>query len=490
MGRRRADRVSGTSAALLPMLPILAPLLVCVGACSHAWDALEPVSSTSSGASSAGSGGGGTSTGSGGGAASTTATGASSSSAGGAGSGGGTTSSSGAGGGGPVHCAGTNLLSWDFTDDQPEIFDRDAEAALMGGHGFINLPANASSYDGGAFTTKRAYDLRGDRVFIEVTQVPNQGQGTYGGLELDYDNGDDLFLGVYGGKLECGFDHDNNESLPMQQAYDPVAHRWWQLREDQGTIHCETSPDGATWSDAGSFDVGPSQLAVPSAVRVQLYAETPNAKSMPGAFAFDNLNGATPSTGSWCKASSYTDDFDDLPSVPGPAWDRSYANNGDSYDQMGDTLNLHWGSNDSSNLGYASTVAYDLTGERVTVEILQLPSPSPGDTYFSIGNADQLDVYWVANQGGFKCGYENTGGSHTIWQGLAPALPAWIGLRESGGKIYCEILEGGTWKSYGSIGGVVDATAVDVFLGAYAYSGSMPQDSVSVFDGYNQAPVP
>ncbi len=56
----------------------------------------------------------------------------------------------------------------------------------------------------------------------------------------------------------------------MDQMYDPIQHRFWQIREDDGVIHRETSPDGATWSDAGTYSLGPSQLPEPSHMRVKI----------------------------------------------------------------------------------------------------------------------------------------------------------------------------------------------------------------------------
>ena len=30
--------------------------------------------------------------------------------------------------------------------------------------------------------------------------------------------------------------------------YDPVAHRWWQIRDEASTLYLETSPDGVDWT--------------------------------------------------------------------------------------------------------------------------------------------------------------------------------------------------------------------------------------------------
>lgn len=468
-----------------------------VSACSHAWDSLEPSGSSSSlGSGGGGAAGSSSSSGTGGASSSSSSSsgtggGASSSSSSGAGgSASSSTSSSGSGGGAPTHCGGTDVLSWDFAVDQPDIFYRDSETDVTGGEGVITLPPTTGN--GGAwadFSTSRRYDLRGDRVYVEVTQVPNQPAGAWGGLLIDYDNGDDLFLDVYKGELECGFDRGGNESLPAKITYDPIAHRYWQIREDQGTIHCETSPDGSSWSEFGAYDLGPSLLGAPAAIRVQLYAATPDQVAMPGAIHFDNLNGGGPATGGWCPAQSYTDPFADAAKLPGPAWLRSYDYGGASYDQGGDQLNFR-ATDAQSGTGYQSSVSYDLTGQRLAIQVVALPTDPHLGLYFGEGNNDSFEVYWDINPDGASCQYDDAGNNHTIWQGLPLTLPAWISLRESGGKTYCEVLEDGAWKPYGAVSGVVDPTHVDVFMGLYANQGLPSGNYVGSFDDYNLPPVP
>jgi hypothetical protein len=450
MGVRGARSVTGAVAALL------AAGLLSAGACSHAWDALEPLSS----AGSTGSAATGTGTGGGSGAAGT--------------------------GGGTTQCGGTNLLSWDFSAPQPDVFYTDDGATLVGGEGVITLPPTTSDSATVEWDTYRLYDLRGDHVSIEVNQVPAQTQGTIAGLDLRYDNGDDVFFGVTQGQLECGFDHDDQQSLPMASPYDPTTQRYWQIRESAGTIYCETSQDGTTWVPAGSFDVVESELAAPSGLRVAITATTPADVEAPGVFDVDDLNGGLPPAGVWCPALSYTDDFPAAGPVPGPAWDRSYTNDStDSYDQMGGTLNLHFGADSSSGVGYGSSVAYDMTGERVSVQVLALPTLADGTVFLFTSNDDNTYVFWHMSADGFSCGYVANGDYPTIWQGQAPALPAWVGLRESGGSVYCEIYQSGSWQSYGSVEGAIDTTRADVYLGAAEIS---PGSYLGVLGNYNLAP--
>lgn len=474
MGSRGGRSGTGMAVALLVVAPAA---LAVTGACNHAWDALEPLSSTGGAGPAATVGSTGT-----GGAAATAGTGgaAMTSSSGGTG---------GTGGSAPVHCGGTNILSSNFSAAQPDVFASDSQFTVGGGKGTITLPANSSGGLEADTTTMRLYDLTGDHVSLEVTAVPDQTVDTYAVIFLNYDSGDDLFFGLNKGKLGCGFDHDGNQSVPGTTAYDAAAARYWQIRESQGTIYCEISPDGATWTAAGSFDVAQSELASPTGVRVEISASTPSGASAPGVFEFTNLNGGGPATGVWCPALSYTDSFPASGPVPGPAWDRSYTGEKtDSYDQTGGTLNFHFGADSSSSLAYESSVAYDMTGERVSIQVLQLPTMAQGVVYLDVSNDGGTDVYWNMDSDGFSCAYDSDGSNPTIWQGEAPALPAWIGLRESGGAVYCEIYENGAWKSYGSIGGTMDTKRADVLIGTFENSNSTPGNYEAVLAGYNLGP--
>lgn len=457
MGERRAIIAAVACAAALAH----------AGACSHAWDALDPTGGASAG------GAGTTTTSAHGG------RGGSSSSS---------SSSSGSGGALPGRCGGTDILSWDFSTDQVDLWDRDPEFHLSGGEGVLSPPANASTKSWAAVYTPRRYDLRGDRVYLHVLEVPNQSAGAWGGILINYDNDDDLFLQAWNGELGCGFDRGGNEVIPSKVPYDPDEHRFWQLREDQGTIFCETSKDGASWTSIGSFEIGASLLPVPSAIQVVIYSGTPDHVGAPGNFRFDDLNGGGPATGGWCRAQSYTDDFNAGSDLPPPAWLRSYDYNGASYDHTGEQLNFHV-SNSDSGAGYQSSVSYDITGQRIAIEVLAVPDDANAGVYFGEGNNDDFEVYWDMSVDGIRCAYDDNDQSHTIWQGQPLSVPTWVGLREAGGKTYCEIFENGAWKSYGSAAVPVDPTHVDVYFGIWADLLNDAGSYLGSFDKYNLAAV-
>jgi hypothetical protein len=359
---------------------------------------------------------------------------------------------------------------------------------LMGGHGVFTPDANSSNWSGGELKSERLYDLRGDEVSIHVLQVPNQPAGGVGDFELDYDNGDDLFMSVYGGNMKCGYDRGGVEHLAAKATYDPVTHAYWKLREDQGTIYCETSTDGSTWTPFGSFNLAGGLLAPASALRLLAYAGVPAMTATPGQFVIDDLHGG-PLPASWCPITSYTDGFADMPNLPGPNWDRSWTDQStDSFDQQGDQLNFHFGTDVGSSAGYQSSVAYDLTGQRTTLQFIKIHPAGMTGQFFAVGNDDNHDIYWEFKSGKLTCSYDNDNGNFDLWTTNTPTLPLWLGIRESGGLSYCEVYEGGMWKTKASIANPMDVTAADVVIGTFTWGNAPVGADVASVDGLNLGP--
>lgn len=169
-----------------------------------------------------------------------------------------------------VPCGGTShLLTDDFDDGvfDPATWGNAFAAgtstyAETGGRFVVTVPAGEGSYAG--YESTDAYDLREDRAFVEVARVPVQSvallqvfatPGTTLGLAVEYERG--ILLAR---KRESGL------TVLADLPYDPVAHRWWQVREKAGVVYFETSPDGAAWTTfhqmATPFDLSASYLTL------------------------------------------------------------------------------------------------------------------------------------------------------------------------------------------------------------------------------------
>src|SRR5262249_52041498 len=127
------------------------------------------------------------------------------------------------------------------------------------------------------------------RVSIEVPTVPNQSATASASLELDYDGGDTIYIRESKGLLYCGYQQAISSETSV--SYDATAHLYWQLREAAGTIFCEASPGGKTWSMFGSFDYALQGLAPPALVRVLMIGQAAANTSAPGSVQVAALNG-------------------------------------------------------------------------------------------------------------------------------------------------------------------------------------------------------
>jgi hypothetical protein len=212
-----------------------------------------------------------------------------------------TTTASGDGGAGDgapidvtlVPCGGTShLLLDDFEDGvfDPGLwgnaFVTGATAyAEIGGRFVVTVPAGENGFSG--YETTNAYDLEDDRIFVEVAEAPPFGSaiaifqvfgttGTSLGLAFEYDRGDLIVRRRNMGML----------TVLATTLYNPIAHRWWQIREKAGTVYFETSPDGAGWVQ---FHQMPRPFPL-GAAYFNLSAGA-NSSGADASARFDNVNG-------------------------------------------------------------------------------------------------------------------------------------------------------------------------------------------------------
>jgi hypothetical protein len=153
------------------------------------------------------------------------------------------------------------------------------------------IQADASAVGAGEYLRSVVgYSLIGSSVFVEVPTLPgtNVDGDVYAWLKFFLDTNNEIALFWEEGTLYfreriAGVNSETN------LAYDPVAHRWWRIRETGGNVQWHTSPDGTAWTQRRSkaagrtWDLGAVELGAwrTGSAPTPLYAE------------FDNLN-ATP----------------------------------------------------------------------------------------------------------------------------------------------------------------------------------------------------
>ena len=142
------------------------------------------------------------------------------------------------------------------------------------------------------YYSKNLYDLTDSCITIEVVQVLNLVPGTFTFLSAGPDDGNRVELGVDKGQLSARLWLSGGITVLAACPYDPVAHRWWRLRENSGTTWWEVSPDGERWVVLISKATTPMNL---TACMLKFGAGTYQSVAAPGFAIFDSFN--TPSAG-------------------------------------------------------------------------------------------------------------------------------------------------------------------------------------------------
>jgi len=150
---------------------------------------------------------------------------------------------------------------------------------------------NRSSANYVGYYSKNLYDLTDSSVTLEVVQVLNQVPGTDTFLGAGPDDSNRVMIVVNTGLIRAGYWLTGAFTTLTTCPYEPVAHRWWRLRESRGTTWWEVSADGERWTVLFSRA---NPLSLASCV-LTIGAGTYQPVVNPGFAIFDSFN--SPSAG-------------------------------------------------------------------------------------------------------------------------------------------------------------------------------------------------
>jgi hypothetical protein len=146
----------------------------------------------------------------------------------------------------------------------------------------IRLPSSTSSTYAG-YTAKGTYDLTGSRIWIELVQAPRTGQAR---LRAYLSEGNELSIGLVDGVFRCEQQVGGAYTVFLVIPYDPESQRWLQIRELNGIVYWEVSPDGWAWTTLYSSPAPFALTAISPGIFTGTYQPAPS----PGFAIFDNLN--------------------------------------------------------------------------------------------------------------------------------------------------------------------------------------------------------
>lgn len=130
------------------------------------------------------------------------------------------------------------------------------------------------------------YDLRECSVWLDVAAAfPATTSGdTY--IQLYQSGTAYVEMGTWQGTLGFSMADDGDLQVLGSVPYDASEHRWWRLREAQGTLYYETAPDGAAWIQRHTA----ATPAFLSSVTVKLAAGIWEPSTTQVQAAFDNVD--------------------------------------------------------------------------------------------------------------------------------------------------------------------------------------------------------
>jgi hypothetical protein len=144
-------------------------------------------------------------------------------------------------------------ISDDFTSEDTTKWFWGASASVSNRQ--LICPAN-NNYDGGIYDATPYRSIIGSSMSVECLQVPNIVSNHSTECYLEFSGGGgwltvpNLRIGWSDGNFICEYSLGDGVSHNLLSTpFDPVAHRWWRLRESGGTVFWDTSPDYITWTN-------------------------------------------------------------------------------------------------------------------------------------------------------------------------------------------------------------------------------------------------
>jgi hypothetical protein len=183
----------------------------------------------------------------------------------------------------------THELNDDFsTGDFDPLWETWGDGvSLTDGQLRFDLPTTGTESDYGAVQSIDSYSLLGCQVLFEMVEAPTDREVPADFVfAIGITNNDNVYIAAYQDDMEFARFEGGLKTDDRDGTFDPARDRWWRIREQDGTVYLDTSPDAVDWTRGNDF-AAPSWL---DAVYVSFSAGVWDVHDAPGAFAMDNVN--------------------------------------------------------------------------------------------------------------------------------------------------------------------------------------------------------
>jgi hypothetical protein len=362
----------------------------------------------------------------------------------------------------PVGRCGTiSLLQDDFEDG---AFDwrwdpwDELGATVIEEAGAVEIDIAAGIADAWAgVTAARWYDLRDGAFSAEVIDVG----GEYTVVEVRNVDDENAQVTHRNGVLEAAVYGTTDDGVRAEIPYVPADHRYWRLREEDGRLYWETSPDRDVWT---SFHDEPVPFATEH-VRGMLAMGGQLATASEGRFGDVNLD--APAGLAFCPAGDLVDGFDDGQLAP---WWEPYTDlECTALEAAGDLL-IAFPADGVADCGVLSEHLYDLRDSAVTIEAAGLPADPNVRVFLQAGLPGDRETRLEIEKFGDMLDVEQQVEGADVGQEITPYIAAphrWWRIRGAAGRIYLEVSpDGAAWTTLHEDDAAFDLSAVRLEVGA------------------------
>ncbi|HEX2203961.1 MAG TPA: vanadium-dependent haloperoxidase [Longimicrobium sp.] len=363
----------------------------------------------------------------------------------------------------------TDTAKWDAYGDTATPADRVREV-----NGRLEIrPAGGSASSWGGYDSIATYDLTGSAFRVEVVRTLNAADNAATGLAV-YPASGHIDLRAAVGWLIASQVIGGSYTEHARAPYDPGAHRWWRLRERDGTTYWETSADCAQWEVLASVP-NPTDF---TASRARLSAEASGIVASPGVAIFDNFNvdGTSLSRRVEERRRSARDVREEAAELAAARRHDEHANNNDEVSYLGTPLVGN----------YSKSLRHDALGDPIPASyaslLRALQSEDPGD-FEEIVLATGTPVKLTNPQSGLAFDVEGPD-AQALTMPPAPRFDSEVTAHEAGELYWMALARDVPFASYGTdpliaaavnslnaefpaFGGTVPVTAQNVFRGIY-----------------------
>lgn len=361
-------------------------------------------------------------------------------------------------------CGTLSALRDDFEDDATSPLwyrwnDTGITTSETGGEIVVDIPAGTGTGWGG-YTSRYYYDLTEGVFDVSVLEAG----GRYTNLELRTPDGLAAQAIVENGELLAVVAGTADESVRASIPYDPDVHRYWRFREAGGRLHWETSSDRAAWTrlhdeplpfppgHVRGIASGGGQLPAASAIR------------------YGDVNLATP--GALCRASTFTDAFDDGALVP--VWD-TWEDAECSILESGGSLRITFTGAAEAWCGARTMHLVDGSASGFVVDVAAMPAIAGYLTYVQFRAAGDSSTFVEIGRDGGELEIEQrvAGSTVTDYRMTYDDAARFWRIRGAGTQVFWETsADGATWDLVLQADAQLDLSAVEIVLAGGQYQAS------------------